>query len=178
MPSEQDATTTPPPKTSVWQERLWRNIVRPTIPSDKSKRLPYTTVKSTGLTGPMTVRTAKFSTETEKNPMTGKRKILPTVRIIKPNARRKIANSISYNLRQRKRKWSGRKPTRTLRNSLGLMQPIQPATAKCPNTPQTLSAPDENRTFSKTAALTPAADLHPIPTPDRRTALVGRTTIY
>jgi hypothetical protein len=145
-----------------------------TSTSEITKKKGLTTAKNTVPT-PMTVRTAKFSMETEKNPMTERRKTRPAVRTIKRSTRRNTANLTCFNSRLNERKRSGRKPTRSLQNPLGLILPIQPAKAKCPNT-QTLSAPDENRIFMKAAALPTTAKLHPITTPNRRTA-PGRTTI-
>ena len=94
------------PTTSVQQERLQRNIVCPTTPS---RRNSHTTAKNTVLIRPMTVQNARFSTETNENPMTGRRKIRPAVRIIKPSTRRNTVNSISCKWRQKRRKRSGRK---------------------------------------------------------------------
>ena len=157
-------------------ERPTKKITKKNRTSDyvTSKRSPFY-CKVHGPNSTHNSKDCKVSLETEKNPMTGRRKTLPTVRTIKRSKRRNIANLTCYNSRLKERKQSGRKPTRSLRNPLGLIHPIQPATAKCPNM-QTPSAPDEKRIFSKTAALTPAADLHPTPTPNRRTAL-GRTNI-
>jgi hypothetical protein len=106
-------------------ERPTKKITKKNRTSDyvTSKRSPFY-CKVHGPNSTHNSKDCKVSLETEKNPMTGRRKTLPTVRTIKRSKRRNIANLTCFNSRPNERKRSGRKPTRSLRNPLGLMQSI------------------------------------------------------
>jgi hypothetical protein len=65
----------------------------------KSKRLPFYCKEHIPNTthDSKVQKTAKFSMETEKNPMTGRRKTRPAVWTTKRSTRRNIASLTSYN---------------------------------------------------------------------------------